>query len=92
MKIDFDPAKSARNAATRSLPFDRAADFGWNEAIILADTRHPYPEPRFVAVGYLDGRLHVLCFTPRADGIRVISLRKANAREAKHHGKPQTLD
>ncbi|WP_345785527.1 BrnT family toxin [Diaphorobacter limosus] len=36
-----------------------------------------------MAVGFLDKRLHVLCFTPRAGGIRVIRFRKANAREAR---------
>jgi uncharacterized protein len=34
-----------------------------------------------VALGYLDERLHVLCFTETHDGIRVISFRKANSRE-----------
>jgi uncharacterized DUF497 family protein len=29
--------------------------------------------------------LHVLCFTPIAGGIRVISFRKANAREVRNH-------
>lgn len=92
MKIVFDPAKSARNTSLRGLPFERVADFGWSDAVILADTRHAYPETRYVAVGYLDGRLPVLCFTPLEGAIRVISFRKANAREAKRHDKPQTLD
>ena len=46
----------------------------------------------FIAVGSLDERLHVLCFTPIAGGVRVISFRKANEREAKRHGKTLTLD
>jgi uncharacterized DUF497 family protein len=45
-----------------------------------------------VAVGYLDGRLHLLCYIPQKDGIRVISFRKTNKREAKLYGKPQTID
>jgi uncharacterized DUF497 family protein len=36
--------------------------------------------------------LHVLCFTPIEGGIRVISFRKANMREARKHGKPLTID
>ncbi|WP_399256094.1 BrnT family toxin [Terriglobus tenax] len=47
-------------------------------------------EYRIIALGYLDDRLHVLCFIPIRDGIRVISLRKANEREAKHSGKKKT--
>ena len=49
-------------------------------------------ELRRVAVGYLDKRLHLLCYIPKPDGIRVISFRKTNKREAKHYGKPQTID
>ena len=37
-------------------------------------------------------RLHVLCFTEIPDGIRVISFRKANAREVKRYAKAKTAD
>jgi hypothetical protein len=49
-------------------------------------------ETRRVAVGYLDKRLHLLCYIPTPDGIRVISFRKTNKREAKLYGKPQNID
>lgn len=87
MRIDFDPAKSAKNTQERGLPFDLAAKFEWTEAVFAEDVRNQYPERRFIAVGYLGGRLHVVCFTPIAGGIRVISMRKANGREAKAYGK-----
>lgn len=92
MKIDFDPVKSAKNDRERGLPFERAADFNWHEAVYAEDVRNPYPERRVVAVGYLDNRLHVMCFTPIPGGVRVISFRKANDREALNHGKAITLD
>lgn len=92
MDISFDPAKDARNIACRGLSFARAADFDWAGADIIEDVRFAYPERRLVAVGCLDGRLHVLCFTPTDTGIRVISFRRANAREAKKYGKTQTID
>lgn len=88
MEIEFDPAKNDANIAERGLSFERAADFDFETAVVLEDTRHTYPELRLVAVGYLNHRLHVLCFTPITGGIRVISFRKANAREAKAHEKP----
>jgi uncharacterized DUF497 family protein len=87
MRISYDSRKNARNIAERGLDFERAADFVWESASIARDDRQHYPEPRFVAVGYLDGRLHVLCFTPAHDGIRVISFRKANERERKRYEK-----
>lgn len=94
MEIDFDPNKHAANLndASRQLGFDRVHDFDWATACIAEDVRYAYPERRFVAVGYLDGRLHVLCFTPIAGGIRVISFRKANQREARKYGKTITLN
>ena len=86
----YDPAKNERNIRERGLSFERAADFHFETALIADYSRHG--EKRRVAVGYLDKRLHLLCYIPRSDGIRVISFRKTNKREAKLYGKPQNLD
>jgi uncharacterized DUF497 family protein len=86
MHIEFDSFKSQRNFLQRGLSFDRVADFDFESAKVWQDTRLPYSEVRYVALGYLTYRLHVLCFTPVLNGIRVISLRKANAREGAKHG------
>lgn len=86
MEISFDPAKSERNAAERELPFDLAAEFDFETALIGEDRRRDYGETRLVAIGWLGERLHVLCFTLTDDGIRVISLRKANDREVRRYG------
>ena len=69
------------------MPFSKVADFQWDSAIFTEDVRKDYPESRFIAVGYLDDRLHVLCFSETDLGIRVISFRKANKREEKHYEK-----
>ncbi len=87
MPIEFDPAKSEKNAAERGLPFSMVVEFDFDTAEVTEDTRRAYPERRFVAAGYIGARLHVVCFTPIKGGIRVISFRKANQREVKHHGK-----
>lgn len=87
MKIDFDPEKSKKNDRDRGLPFEQAIDFDWETAIYSEDNRNPYPERRFVAMGYLRKRLHVLCFTPIESGVRVISFRKANLREVQRYEK-----
>jgi len=94
MKVVFDPQKHQANLddPSRRLGFDRVVDFDWANATIGEDTRKDYFERRFVAAGYLDSRLHILCFTPIADGVRVISFRKANSREARKYGKPSTID
>jgi uncharacterized DUF497 family protein len=90
MGITYDPAKNERNIRERGLSFERAADFDFSTAVFNTEVRKG--ETRRVAVGYLDGRLHLLCYIPQADGIRVISFRKTNQREAKLYGKPQNLD
>lgn len=83
MKIEFDAAKNSANVRGRDLSFDRAAEFDFNTALVQQDVRKDYPEVRYVALGYLDKRLHVLCFTGIDGGTRVISFRKANSREVK---------
>ena len=90
MGITYDPAKNERNIRERGLSFERAADFDFETALITDYTRND--EERRVAVGYLDKRLHLLCYLPQPDGIRVISFRKTNKREARLYGKPQTID
>lgn len=80
MKIDFDPQKSKKNILNRELPFEWAIEFDWETALYVEDIRKDYPEQRFVALGFLKQRLHVICFTPSEGGVRIISFRKANAR------------
>jgi uncharacterized protein len=90
LDIEFDPAKNERNIRERGLSFEQASDFDFETAGIYSEQRHG--ELGRVAVGYLEARLHVLCYLPTASGIRVISFRKANAREARKYGKPKTID
>ncbi|WP_020484414.1 BrnT family toxin [Methylomonas sp. MK1] len=92
MLIEFDHAKSDKNQRERGLSFERADEFDFETAVYLIDDRRDYGEIRWIAIGYLDDRLHILCFVYIPDGIRVISFRKANSREARKHGKSLTLD
>ncbi|WP_326542729.1 BrnT family toxin [Pseudorhodoferax sp.] len=92
MRIAFDAAKNGRNIAERGLSFESAAAFDFSTAIVAVDDRKAYAEVRYVALGWLGARLHVLCFTPIEGGIRVISFRKANSREIKAYGQARTID
>jgi uncharacterized DUF497 family protein len=92
VEITFDLAKDERNIRERGLSFERAVDFDFETAIRVEDTRRDYGETRFVAVGYLGNRLHVLCFTETETGLRVISFRRANAREARQYGQAKAID
>ena len=85
MIIDFDPNKSAQNEADRGLPFTAVQRFDWEGAVFQEDTRFDYPEQRFIGLGKIGQRVHVVCFTPIEGGVRVISLRKANRREVNRY-------
>ena len=91
MRIEFDSAKNEANVRERGLGFAQAAEFDFGTAVVTQDVRKPYPESRFVAVGLLGTRLHVLCFTPLAGGIRVISFRNANTREVRDYEKTRPI-
>jgi uncharacterized DUF497 family protein len=83
----YDSSKNTKNIAERGLPFSKVKDLQWNCAMFREDLRKNYPERRFVAIGVLDDRLHVLCFSETDLGIRVIGFRKANKREEKNYEK-----
>jgi uncharacterized protein len=81
MAITYDPAKRQWTLRERNLDFVDAAKVfsGWT--LDIPDRRRNYGEPRINTVGYLRGRMVIVCWTPRGDDRRVISMRKANDRE-----------
>jgi len=85
MQIEYDPVKTARNIEQRGLSFELALAFDWASADVRPDTRRDYGEQRFVATGLIGDHLYQLVFTWRNEKARVISLRRANKRERKHH-------
>jgi uncharacterized DUF497 family protein len=87
MKIEFDSNKNERNVKIRGISFELAAEFDWDTAIYYKDDRKEYPESRIIALGFLNGRLHVMCFTPIVGGVRVINFRKPNKREVSYYEK-----
>lgn len=89
MELEFDPAKDQRNVAERGISFALAADFDFDTALIARDDRRDYGEPRFMALGFIGDRLHVLVFTMRGQTLRVISLRRANERECARYAEAQ---
>jgi len=81
MSISYDHAKDALNQAKHGVSLAEAERMDGETATIAEDTRHDYGEERLMVTGYIGVRLHVMIVTPRDGGYRVISLRKANARE-----------
>jgi len=79
--IDFDHAKREATFKNRGLDFARATEVFVGSYFTGPDIRLNYHEPRFVTLGFIDSRLVVLVWTPRGEVRRIISMRKANARE-----------
>jgi uncharacterized protein len=78
---DWDEAKRQRTLQDRGVDFADVARFDFGTAEIKPDLRRDFGEVRLLALGLIDGRLHMLCFTQRGHIRRVISLRRANTRE-----------
>ena len=85
MKMEFDAVKRAATLELRGLDMARAGEVFDGPTLTVEDERRDYGETRYITVGFLDGAMVVLVWTPRNDGYRIISLRKANERERKHY-------
>ena len=84
MDITFDPAKRMATLENRGLDFaDAALVFEGRTATNPAGGQY-YGEPRFITAGLLSGRVVVLVWTPRENSRRIISMRYAHEREARH--------
>jgi len=81
MKITFDSAKNASNKIKHGLSFTLIKRWDWSNAVIKEDCRYDYPERRYRAFCVIDRQLYALVFTPRANTIHAISLRKARISE-----------
>ncbi|MFA7242873.1 MAG: BrnT family toxin [Sulfuricellaceae bacterium] len=87
MHLTFDPTKDAANLAKHGVSLTLAAQLEWDSAVVWTDARRAYGEPRQCGIGYIELRLFFVSFVDRADGRRVISLRKANPREVNRYAK-----
>ena len=83
MRIDFDPAKSAKNARERGLPFELVGDLEWDTAIVVEDARRDYGERRMRAFLYGQGKPHVVVYTMRGALRWIISFRRARETEGR---------
>jgi len=86
MNFIFDAAKDQANREKHGLPLSFGRDILMNAVMTLMDKRFDYGEDRFVSFGYSGGKLYVCVYVVREDTTRLISVRKANAREARRYG------
>ncbi len=87
MAITYDPAKRDWTLLKRRLDFDDAGTVFSGTTIDIPDLRRDYGEPRVDTVGHLGTRMVIVCWTPRGNDRRIISMRKANEREKARYQK-----
>ena len=86
MNFEWDEIKSDDCFDKRGFDFAYAAQAFFDPSrLIRADLRYSYGEERFQLLGMIDSRIFVVIYTPRPQVTRIISARKANAREVKHY-------
>ena len=83
MRYHWNPAKAAANLAKHGVAFEAVERFEWETALVEADLR--LEEVRLIALGMIEIRLHVLIYTIETRAVRVISLRRANAKEGRKY-------
>lgn len=86
MQFEWDEGKSEACFKGRGFDFAYAAMvFADPQRRVRPDARYSYGEDRYQVTGKIDGRIFVLIYTPRNGAIRIISARKANAREVNQY-------
>ena len=87
MEFEWDETKNQTNKAKHGVGFELASLFLWDRAIIRADTRRDYGEPRFIARGpAADGKGYHVAFTLRGSNVRIISVRRFSTKDYLRYG------
>ena len=81
MRFEWDEKKNQSNQQKHGLNFADAPRVFAGRTLTFEDSRQAYGEPRYLTVGSLAGRVVIIAHTLRGDANRIISMRKANARE-----------
>ncbi len=87
LELEWDEDKRRANVQKHGLDFADARHLDWDNATYIEDNRLPYPEPRYWAFALWKRRLHLVAFCRRGAKVRIISFRKANAKEVRRYGK-----
>jgi len=88
MDFEWNRLKSDDCYVQRGFDFEAVIDVFRDPCrLVEADDRWDYGEDRFRLIGKLDEKHYVVIFTHRSNVIRMISARRANAREVRKYEK-----
>ena len=84
MNFEFDPGKDTANVRKHGLSLGDFDGFD-TQPVIVADDRADYGEMRYRAFGLIDGIGYSVAFTVRGESWRLISFRRAHAKELRRY-------
>jgi uncharacterized DUF497 family protein len=79
--FEWDEAKRERNIRDRKIDFSDILPLFEGEVVEIEDNPFDYGETRIKCFGERNDRVYVVIYTWRGENRRIISARKANARE-----------
>lgn len=87
MRFEWDRAKAQRNLRKHGVSFDEAVTVFYDSlSVTFDDPYHSADESRLITIGYsTQGRLLLVAHTERDATVRIISARRATARERERH-------
>lgn len=81
MQFEWDERKNRLNIEKHGIALSDSVQVFERLLLIRLDERKDYGEPRWIALGNLDGTVVVLVFTRRGGTIRAISMRRGDKHE-----------
>ena len=91
MEFEWDDDKNNACLVRRGFDFAYAVRVFFDpRRIVVQDRRWDYGEDRYRALGMIEERVYVVVYTVRGSAIRIITARKANAKEVgdyEHHAR-----
>jgi len=84
MVFEYDPGKSAANLEKHGVDFETAQTL-WSDPWLIEAPARTDDEPRFVAIGRINGRHWAAIWTPRGDAVRIISVLRARKEEIEQY-------
>jgi uncharacterized DUF497 family protein len=85
MDFEWDNAKDLANRKKHGVDFRTAAKVFLDPYVIEFDDHDATGEPRFIAIGLVDGRMLFVSYTTRGDVVRIISARGAEPHEKRKY-------
>ena len=85
VKFEWDKTKDRSNFDKHGVSFGDATEIFSSMRVTTVDNRKDNGEIRKITIGRIDRRICVTVYAERDDTIRIISARKANARERRKY-------